>query len=155
MDVPLEILLVEDNEGDVVMTQRAFRDGKPLCHISVANDGLEAMDFLRKRGSFSDVPTPQLILLDLNMPRMDGKEFLEAVKADTHLNAIPVVMLTSSQSQTDIRECYQRHASCYVVKPFDGKEFAETARRVVSFWSSVVQLPNERLPLSNFVTAES
>ena len=132
---PLELLLVEDNEGDVEMTQRALREHKPTCNISVANDGIEALDFLYKRGNFTGVPTPQLIFLDLNMPRMDGKQFLENMKADPQLVAIPVLMLTSSQSPTDIRECYERHASCYIVKPFDSKQFAETLRLAVRFWS--------------------
>jgi CheY-like chemotaxis protein len=137
----LEILLVEDNEGDVEMTRRAFRDGKPACNVSVANDGIDALDFLHKRGDFAGSPTPRLILLDLNMPRMDGKQFLESVKADAKLKAIPVVMLTSSQSPNDVRVCYESHASAYVVKPFDGKKFAETVRQVVQFWSDLSRLP--------------
>lgn len=138
---PLEILLVEDNEGDVEMTQRAFRDDTTSCRISVANDGLEALDFLRKRGNFVEAPTPHLILLDLNMPRMDGKKFLEAAKGDIRLKIIPVIMFTSSQSPGDIRECYERHASCYVVKPFESKEFADVVRQVVKFWSNIGRLP--------------
>lgn len=141
MQKPLEILLVEDNEGDVEMTQRTFRDDKSACRISVANDGMEALDFLNKRGKFTDAPVAHLILLDLNMPRMDGKKFLEAVKEDIKLKAIPVIMLTSSQSPNDIRDCYERHASCYVVKPFDGKEFADAVRQVVRFWSSLGRIP--------------
>jgi len=142
MNTALEVLLVEDNEGDVEMTQRAFRDGKPACHLSVANDGVEAMDFLLKQGNFAGAPTPQLILLDLNMPRMDAKEFLEAVKRDIQLKTIPIVMLTSSQPPKDIRESYERPASCYVVKPFDGKEFGDTVRQVVNFWGSLGRLPS-------------
>ena len=106
MQTPLEILLVEDNEGDIEMTRRVFRDGMPACNVSVANDGAEALDFLFKRGGFAGTPTPQLILLDLNMPRMDGKRFLEMVKEEAGLKTIPVIMLTSSQSAKDIRECY-------------------------------------------------
>lgn len=137
----LEILLVEDNEGDVLLTKHAFRGAKPTCNISVAHDGVEALELLRQRGEFTDPPVPQLILLDLNMPRMDGRQFLEAVKQDEALRAIPVVMLTSSRSPTDVRECYDRHASCYVVKPFDGHEFEDAIRRILSFWGSLALLP--------------
>jgi CheY-like chemotaxis protein len=138
----LEILLVEDNEGDVELTKRAFRSTVPAPNISVANDGVEAMDFLLRRGEFAAAPTPQLILLDLNMPRMDGKTFLETMKADARLKAIPVIMLTSSKSPGDIRACYERHASCYIVKPFSGEEFAELVRQVINFWGSLGQLPS-------------
>ena len=140
MTPKLEILLVEDNEGDVELTQRAFRD-EAHCAISVTNNGMEALDFLRKHGDYSQASTPNLILLDLNMPRMDGKKFLETVKADPQLKAIPIIMLTSSQSPMDIRDCYERYASCYVVKPFNGKEFATKVRQIVQFWHGVGQLP--------------
>lgn len=143
MPSPLELLLVEDNQGDVEMIKLAFRDGTPTCHIWVANDGMEALDFLHKRGKFIDAPMPQLILLDLNMPRMDGKQFLEVVKAEAELKAIPIVMLTSSQSPSDIKACYERHASCYVVKPFDVQEFSDTVQQVVKFWSNLGRLPSE------------
>ncbi len=135
----LEVLLVEDNEGDVEMTERALGTGE-LANLSVANDGREALEFLQKQGRFAGAPRPQLILLDVNLPRMDGKRFLEAIKAEQSLKAIPVVMLTSSQSPTDIRECYERHASCYVVKPFDGKQFINTVREIVTFWGQHAQL---------------
>ena len=141
MATPIEILLVEDNEGDVEMTRRALRNDEFTCRISVANDGVDALNFLRKQEKFSGAPKPHLILLDLNMPRMDGKQFLENAKADPALKAIPVVMLTSSQSPNDVRECYERHANCYVVKPFNGKEFADTVRQIVSFWSSLAKSP--------------
>lgn len=137
----LEILLVEDNEGDVEMTERALRDMKPACNVSVAHDGMAALDFLLKRGPHADASSPALILLDLNMPRMDGKKFLEAAKGNEQLKTIPVIMLTSSRSPMDIRECYERHANCYVVKPFDGKEFMNAVRQIVTFWSEVGQLP--------------
>ena len=143
MPSPIELLLVEDNQGDVEMIKLAFRDGTPTCHIWVANDGMEALDFLHKRGKFIDAPMPQLILLDLNMPRMDGKQFLEVVKAEAELKAIPIVMLTSSQSPSDIKACYERHASCYVVKPFDVQEFSDTVQQVVKFWSNLGRLPSE------------
>lgn len=144
MPAPLEVLLIEDNEGDVEMTLRAFRDEHRICNISVANDGMEALDFLYKRGNFANTPTPQIILLDLNMPRMDGKQFLETVKADAHLKAIPVIMLTSSQSPRDIEECYERYASCYVGKPFSANEYAETVRQVVKFWGGFARLPSRK-----------
>ena len=131
----LEILLVEDNEGDVVAVQRAFRSEQPACNISVANDGAEALDFVFKRGNFANAPLPQLILLDLNLPRMDGKQFLEVFKKQEELRSIPVIMLTSSESPKDIRECYERHASCYVVKPFSYKELSEKVREIINFWS--------------------
>jgi len=143
MTKPLRVLLVEDNDGDVEMTERAFRDDAPACAISVANNGVEALQFLSKQGTFSEAPTPNLILLDLNMPRMDGKTFLDCVKSDPKLKAIPVVMFTSSQSENDIRDCYERYASCYVVKPFDGNEFVETVQRVVRFWRDLGRLPED------------
>ena len=140
MPAGLEILLVEDNEGDVEMTRQVFRDPE-LGNLSVANDGMEALDFLARRGGHADAPVPRLILLDLNMPRMDGRKFLEVAKQDPKLKTIPVVMLTSSKSPADIRDCYERHASCYVVKPFGGKEFADVIHQVVGFWGKVGQLP--------------
>lgn len=146
MNAPLKILLVEDNEGDVELTQRAVRKGEAPCTICVANDGAEALAVLRKSGKYLDADTPQVIFLDLNMPGMDGKRFLEAVKADSELKFIPVVIVTSSQSPTDVRDCYERHASCYVVKPFDGVEYAEKVREVVNFWMKHVQLPRPTSP---------
>ena len=142
MPAVFEILLVEDNEGDIELTQRALREEALNCNISIANNGVEAMEFLHKQGSYEGAPTPQLIFLDLNMPRMDGKRFLETMKADPKLRVIPVVMLTSSQSESDIRDCYERYASCYVVKPFNGKEFSNTVRKVVDFWRGTGQLPS-------------
>lgn len=135
------LLLVEDNEGDVEMTERALSDGDLGCSLHVVNDGMEAMDYLRKCGAHAGAVPPSLILLDLNMPRMDGKQFLEAVKDDPKLKAIPVIMFTSSKSPGDIRACYERHASCYIVKPFDGKQFADTLREIVRFWKRLVVLP--------------
>jgi CheY-like chemotaxis protein len=139
MTTPLEVLLVEDNAGDVEMTLQALRGGSLPCHVSVANDGLEALQFLAKHDNYAQAPTPQLILLDLNMPRMDGKQFLEALKADEELKVIPVVMFTSSESSADIRECYKRYASCYVIKPFGGREFVNALQQVTSFWGNLGQ----------------
>ncbi|MBI1212705.1 MAG: response regulator [Alphaproteobacteria bacterium] len=137
----MQVLLIEDNEGDVEMTQRALRDSQPTCALSVANDGVEGLEFLRKQGRFGDAKTPQLILLDLNMPRMDGKKFLESVKSDAELRLTPVVMLTSSESPSDVNDCYWRHASGYVVKPFDVAEFSSRLKQVVRFWGAVSRLP--------------
>ncbi len=141
MTIPFEILLIEDNEGDVEMTRRAFRDIQPACNLSVVNDGAEALDFLNKQKNFDGAPTPSLMLLDLNMPRMGGLEFLENVKTDAALKVVPVVMFTSSQSPGDIRNCYDHHASAYVVKPFSGKEFTKALQDIVHFWTSLGQLP--------------
>ncbi|TCM16087.1 CheY-like chemotaxis protein [Novosphingobium sp. PhB165] len=144
---PFKILLVEDNEGDVEMTQRALNSAEPPCSLSIAHDGVEALELLGlEPGPASDgkesPPIPQLILLDINMPRMDGKELLDAVKSDSRLRHIPVVMFTSSESPSDIRECYERHASCYVVKPFNGRKYAQALHDVVNFWSTTSRLPN-------------
>ncbi len=138
MYTDLEILLVEDNEGDVEMTRRALRTAKPQCRLTVANNGDQAIKLLHD----VSVQPPHLILLDINMPRMDGKAFLSAIKQDDAFRAIPVVMFTSSESPNDIRECYERYASGYVVKPFDGVQYANTVREVVHFWGEVSQLPS-------------
>lgn len=132
--MPFEILLVEDNEGDVEMTRRALRTAEPACHLSVAGNGEQALEFLRLEGGQDSASRPGLILLDINMPRMDGKSFLSAIKADDGLRAIPVVMFTSSESPKDVQDCYERQASAYVVKPFEGPRYADTVREVVRFW---------------------
>jgi CheY-like chemotaxis protein len=137
----LNILVVEDNEGDVEMTQRALSRAESPCTLTIANDGLHALDILRPAPGMEAPVPPQLILLDINMPRMDGKELLTAVKSDARLRHIPVVMFTSSESPVDIRECYELHASCYVVKPFNGRQYAEVLHEVVNFWSSASRLP--------------
>lgn len=137
----LEVLLIEDNEGDVEMTRRALRTSTPPCRVSVAANGQQALEFLNRQGRFEEAVRPNLILLDINMPRMDGKVFLTQVKAEAEFRTIPVVMFTSSESHADINDCYERQASCYVVKPFDGGRYAETVREVVRFWGEVAQLP--------------
>lgn len=139
---PFKILIVEDNEGDVEMTERALKNAGQPCTLTVAHDGVHALEILRPAPGAEGGPIPQLILLDINMPRMDGKELLSAVKADDRLRHIPVVMFTSSESPGDIRECYERHASCYVVKPFNGRKYAEALHDVVNFWSTTSRLPN-------------
>ena len=137
----LDILLVEDNHGDVEMTKRALSSASLPVHVSVANDGTQALEFLNREGRYDGAVTPDLILLDINMPRMDGKQFLGVVKTSPDFKAIPVVMFTSSESPNDIRECYERYANGYVVKPFDRLQYAEALHQVVNFWGSVSELP--------------
>ena len=138
---PVEIMVVEDNPGDVRLTQEALKESKVLNTLSVARDGVDAMAFLRREGEHVDAPRPDLILLDLNMPRMDGKEFLSLVKADDDLKRIPVVVLTSSEAEADILKSYDLHANCYVTKPVDLDQFMRVIRNVEEFWLSIVKLP--------------
>ena len=147
MTQPLEILLVEDNEGDVEMVRGALDDQTQPCNLSVVKDGREALDYLFQHGHFHAVTTPHLIFLDLNMPRMDGKILLKIIKQDERFHAIPVVVLTSSKAPSDVLEVYARHANCYVVKPFDGKEFKSAIIQTVNFWRNLVLLPNEAAAL--------
>lgn len=142
MRTQLDILLIEDNEGDVEMTRRALNTAPLPCQLSVTHSGDQALDFLNKTGKYEGAITPQLILLDINMPRMGGKQFLEEVKASDAFKTIPVVMFTSSESPKDIKDCYERHANGYVVKPFDSKQYADKVREVVNFWGKVNALPN-------------
>lgn len=137
----MNILLVEDNEGDIELTMRAFQRGKLSSTLSVAHNGMEAMNYLHQKEPFSDAVRPDLILLDLNMPRMGGREFLETVKQDEKLKSIPVIMLTSSSAPKDIAECYERHANCYILKPFDLAKFMEVIKQVEFFWTHMAQLP--------------
>ena len=137
----MNILLVEDNEGDIELVKRAFKKAEVPTTLSVVNDGMEALEYLTKQGHFVDTQQPDLILLDLNMPRMGGREFLEAVKKDEKLRSIPVIMLTSSSSPKDIRDCYERHVNCYIRKPFDTRQFIDLVKQLDSFWCHIVQLP--------------
>lgn len=138
---PVDILLVEDNPGDVRLTKEALKDAKVLNEIYVAKDGVEAMAFLRKEGSFAHVAVPDLILLDLNLPRKDGREVLAEIKNDPKLKHIPVVILTSSEAEEDILKSYNLHANCYVTKPVSLTQFAEIMLAIDSFWFSIVKLP--------------
>lgn len=137
----LEILLVEDNEGDVEIIQGALEEGATSCNLSVAKNGREALDRLFRHGRFQNVAAPQLILLDLNMPGMDGNTLLKILKEHERFSAIPVVVLTSSKAPSDIREAYARHANCYVVKPFGGREFQDAIKQIVHFWRNLALLP--------------
>jgi len=137
----IEILLVEDNPGDVRLTQEALRDAKVRNTMHVAADGVEAMEFLRRQGKHADVPRPDLILLDLNMPRMDGREVLAAIKADPSLRRIPVVILTTSDDEKDVLKSYDLHANCYITKPVELPQFIEVVRSIEDFWLTIVKLP--------------
>ena len=140
-ETPIQILLVEDNPGDVELTREALHDTKVHMHLSVVPDGVEAMAFLRREGGYADAPRPDLILLDLNLPRKDGRGVLAEVKGDASLRHIPVVVLTSSQAEQDIVRAYELHANCYVTKPVDLDQFVKIVRSIEQFWFTVVKLP--------------
>lgn len=137
----IEILLVEDSPADVLIAREALAEAKLLNTIHVAEDGVEAMDFLFKRGKFASAPTPDLILLDLNLPRKNGREVLAEIKADDQFKQIPVVVLTTSSAEEDILRSYNLHANCYVVKPVEFESFVKAVQSIQHFWFSVVTLP--------------
>lgn len=141
--VPVEILLVEDNPGDVRLTEEALKEKKLLNNLYVAKDGVEAMSFLRKEGKYANAVRPDIILLDLNLPKMDGREVLAEIKSDEKLKRIPIVVLTTSSSEEDILRTYTLHANCYVTKPVDFDEFIKIVQSVHNFWFSIVKLPSE------------
>jgi two-component system, chemotaxis family, response regulator Rcp1 len=141
--VPIEVLLVEDSPGDVRLTREAFKDAKVHINLHVASDGAEAMAFLGREGVHSNAPRPDLILLDLNLPKKDGREVLAELKESPALKCIPVVILTTSASEADIQGSYQRHANCYITKPVDLEGFLKVVKSIDSFWLSVVKLPRE------------
>jgi CheY-like chemotaxis protein len=138
----IEVLLVEDDPGDVLMTREAFEEHKVANRLSVVADGVSAMAFLRKEGEHAQAPTPDLILLDLNLPRMDGREVLAAVKADERLKHIPVVVLTTSEAEEDVLRSYALHANAYVTKPVDFDRFIQVVRQIDDFFVTVVRLPH-------------
>lgn len=140
---PIKILLVEDNLGDVRLTLEAFEEAKIRNEISVVNDGIQAMAFLRGEGKYADALRPDLILLDLNLPKKDGYEVLAEIKQDTHLRRIPVVILTTSKAERDILETYYLHANCYIIKPVDLEQFMTVVKSIETFWLDVVKLPPE------------
>jgi chemotaxis family two-component system response regulator Rcp1 len=139
----LEILLVEDNEGDIQLTIEAFKEAKIRNQIKVVRDGEEALDYLRKEGNYANVPSPDIILLDINLPKIDGKEVLSTMKNDPVLKSIPVIMLTTSSSDLDVQESYANHANCYVIKPVDLNKFMDVVRSIEDYWVSIVKLPNK------------
>ncbi len=136
---PIEILLVEDNPADVRLTQEALREGKVRNNLSIARDGEEALAFLRREGT----PRPDLILLDLNLPRRDGREVLKEIKSDPALRTIPVVVLTTSEAEADILKSYALHANCYITKPVDLDQFITVVKSIDDFWLTIVRLPPE------------
>lgn len=138
---PIQVLLVEDNPGDVRLTREAFRDAKMHLDLHVANDGIEAMEFLLRQGDFSGSPRLDLILLDLNLPRKDGREVLAEIKGNPALKTIPVVILTTSASDADIERSYLLHANCYISKPVDLEGFLSVVHSIDDFWLTVVRLP--------------
>lgn len=141
--MPIEVLLVEDNPGDALLTRIALEDSKISVHLNVVEDGVEAMAFLRKQDKYADVPHPDLVLLDLNLPKKDGREVLAEIKGDEHLRRIPVVVLTTSQAEEDILKAYNLSANCYITKPVDFDQFVRIVRSIENFWFAVVKLPPE------------
>jgi two-component system, chemotaxis family, response regulator Rcp1 len=140
----VEILLVEDNPGDVDLTKEALQDAKVRNRLHVVDDGAKAIDFLYKRGSYADAPRPDIILLDLNLPKKDGRQVLEEIKADPQLAEIPIVILTTSQAEEDILRSYRLHANCYIAKPVDFKQFMLVVKSIEDFWLTVVKLPTRK-----------
>ena len=138
---PIEILLVEDNPGDVRLTQEALKEGKLNNKLHVVEDGVEAWSFLKRKGDHAGAPRPDLILLDLNLPKKDGRELLEEIKEDKGLKRIPVVILTTSKADEDIMKTYNLHANCYITKPVDLEQFINVVKSIENFWLTIVKLP--------------
>ena len=138
----MNVLLVEDNPGDIRLTQEAFKEGTVPKELHVVKDGVEALEFLRKQGKFAPSPTPDIILLDLNLPRKDGREVLAEVKTDEVLRFIPVIVLTTSDSEQDITKAYSLYANCFITKPVDLDQFIFIIRQIEIFWFQVIKLPN-------------
>jgi chemotaxis family two-component system response regulator Rcp1 len=141
---PTEVLLVEDSPGDVRLTREAFRDANESIHLHVACDGVEAMAFLKKEGTYANTPRPDIILLDLNLPKMDGREVLAHIKEDESLRTIPIVILTTSVAEVDIVKSYQLRANCYLSKPVQLDEFEALVKSINDFWLTEVKLPSQR-----------
>ncbi|MEH1937356.1 MAG: response regulator [Nostoc sp.] len=141
--MPIEVLLVEDNPGDAQLTRIALEDSKFSIHLNVVEDGVEAMAFLRKQEKYAKVAQPHIVLLDLNLPRKDGREVLAEIKGDEKLKRIPVVILTTSQSEEDILKAYNLYANCYITKPVDFDQFVKVVQSIENFWFAIVKLPPE------------
>lgn len=139
----INILLVEDNPGDVRLTQEVFKEGKIKNILHVVMDGEEALDYLNKRGKYTTAETPDLVLLDLNLPKIDGREVLEEIKNTPKLKRIPVIVLTTSDAQADILKMYDNHANCYITKPVDFSQFMNVVKSIEDFWLTIVKLPSQ------------
>jgi two-component system, chemotaxis family, response regulator Rcp1 len=139
--IPIEILLVEDSPADVRLTKEALKEEKLHINLHVANDGVEAMAFLRREGKYAQAVRPDLILLDLNLPRKDGREVLLEIKSDEKLKIIPVVILTVSKAEEDVLKTYKLHANCYITKPIDLNQFSRVVKTINDFWLAIVKLP--------------
>ena len=142
--MPLQVLLVEDSPGDLRLTQEAFRDVNPFVKLHIVNDGVEAMAFLRQEGQYIEAPRPDLVLLDLNLPKMDGREVLAYIKEDQGLKTIPTVILTSSEAESDVVKSYQLQANCYLSKPMHFEAFHNLVKSINDFWLTRVKLPQQR-----------
>ncbi|BAY74068.1 response regulator receiver protein [Nostoc linckia NIES-25] len=141
--MPIEVLLVEDNPGDAQLTRIALEDSKISIHLNVVEDGVEAMAFLRKQEKYVEAAHPDIVLLDLNLPKKDGREVLAEIKADENLKRIPVVVLTTSQAEEDILKAYNLSANCYITKPVDFDQFVKIVKSIENFWFAIVKLPPE------------
>ncbi len=141
--MPIEVLLVEDNPGDAELTRIALQDSKISVNLNIVEDGVEAMAFLRKQDNYARKPHPDIVLLDLNLPRKDGREVLAEIKSDNNLKRIPVVVLTTSQSEEDILKAYNLAANCYITKPVDFDQFVKIVQSIENFWFAIVKLPPE------------
>jgi CheY-like chemotaxis protein len=140
---PIQVLLVEDNPGDAHLTRIALQDGKMQIQLSIVEDGVEAMAFLRRQGKYAHAPHPDLILLDLNLPKKDGREVLAEIKADESIRRIPIVVLTTSQAEEDILQAYDLRANCYITKPVGFDQFVRIVQSIEDFWFTIVKLPPE------------
>lgn len=140
---PINILLVEDNPGDVRLVQEVFREGKIYNNLEITRDGEEAIQFLRQKGAYANAELPDLILLDLNLPKKSGDQVLYEIKSDDRLRKIPVIVLTASQAEEDIAKAYHHYANCYLTKPIDLEQFIHVVQAIKSFWLSIVQLPED------------
>jgi chemotaxis family two-component system response regulator Rcp1 len=138
---PVEVLLIEDNPGDIRLTQEAFREGRFMVNLTVATDGVQAIDILNHRGPYTQTPRPDLILLDLNLPKKSGREVLGEIKADDELKRIPVIVMTTSKAVQDVHRVYDLNANCYITKPVELDEFLNVVRSIEDFWLTIVTLP--------------